>query len=277
MNLQTSVRLTEDSTQFSPPPPVPQGFPGWLTACFRGGWPDGGAACQSGGCLQDIKLKSVFSDSRHLHVQDCYLFFSWRLTCLRSHKAAVPGMTWRAPFSLCESSKASHTDRTGPPAIPQYLWTAQLQSVKKNWTKMLLISNVIFSLLVTHVHLISWCQATYGSPSSPSGLVTSSCLLSFMSAGLTAGYLQMKRESSRMTSGPRTALITCRTRGCLVRFITHGYLRWTLCRLYWVYSSPVKTHNTVSAFLFYYSVYNAVENKYMPNLTHYCKEVLKAS
>lgn len=40
--------------------------------------------------------------------------------------AEVPGMTWRAPFSFSESSKASHTERTGPPAIPQYLRTKQL-------------------------------------------------------------------------------------------------------------------------------------------------------
>lgn len=44
-------------------------------------------------------------------------------------------MTWRAPFSCTESSKASHTERTGPPAIPQYLWTKQLQWGKTKLSK----------------------------------------------------------------------------------------------------------------------------------------------
>lgn len=45
---------------------------------------------------------------------------------LKAWVADVPGMTRRAPFSSSESSKASHTERTGPPSIPQYLRTKQL-------------------------------------------------------------------------------------------------------------------------------------------------------
>lgn len=39
----------------------------------------------------------------------------------QQQKHEVPGMTRRAPFSSVASSKASQTDRTGPPAMPQYL------------------------------------------------------------------------------------------------------------------------------------------------------------
>lgn len=63
-----------------------------------------------------------------------------------------------------------------------------------------------------------------------------------MLVGFSAGYLQIKRESSRMMSGPRIAWITCRIWGCLVRPMTQGYWRWTLWRLYWVYSSPVNAY-----------------------------------
>lgn len=56
---------------------------------------------------------------------------------VHEHKWAtkVPGTTWRAPFSFSESSKASHTERTEPPAIPQYLSTTHLQLHKTRWSK----------------------------------------------------------------------------------------------------------------------------------------------
>lgn len=132
-------------------------------------------------------------------------------------KAELPGITWSAPFSLSESSKASHTERTGPPSMPQYLIDNTFSSTKrpKDYSRP---SRIL-------VYLMSWCQATYGR--------SSSALWE-----LSAGYLQMKRESSRITSGPRTALTTCKIRGCLVKAMTQGYCRWTLCRLYWVYSIP---------------------------------------
>lgn len=140
-------------------------------------------------------------------------------------------MTWRAPFSFIESSKASHTDRTGPPAMPQYLPTQPFY-----WH---LHTRDPSSLLLSY--LISWCQATYGSPSFP--LVPSE---------LMDGYLQMKRESSRMTSGPRIAVTTCKIWGCLVSAITQGYRRWTLWRLYWVYSLPGNTQTSAGSLLLTY-------------------------
>lgn len=57
-------------------------------------------------------------------------------------EAEVPGMTRRAPFSSSESSKPSHTERTGPPAIPQYLLTKQLQ-----WDKATTKQNKTFQCL----------------------------------------------------------------------------------------------------------------------------------
>jgi len=152
-------------------------------------------------------------------------------------------MTWRAPFSCSESSKASHTERTGPPAIPQYLWTQKLQWEKTNQSKTKPLS--VFQSGSQWIYLISWCQATYGRP----GLISSSSF--FWMSVLSIGYLQMKRESSRMTSGPRMSLTTCMIWGCLVRFLTHGYWRWMLWRLY---PSPWK--NTEQNIWFY------VERKY---------------
>lgn len=95
------------------------------------------------------------------------------------------------------------------------------------------------SLLLSY--LISWCQATYGSPSFP-----------LVPSGLMAGYLQMKRESSRMTSGPRMAVTTCNIWWCLVSSITQGYRRWTLWRLYWVYSLPGNTQTSAGSLLLTY-------------------------
>lgn len=66
--------------------------------------------------------------------------------------ADVPGMTWRAPFSFSESSKASHTERTGPPAIPQYLWTQQLHLDNTNDTKKNL--SVFFHTLDSLPHIL---------------------------------------------------------------------------------------------------------------------------
>ena len=150
---------------------------------------------------------------------------------LKAWVADVPGMTRRAPFSSSESSKASHTERTGPPSIPQYLRTKQLH-LDTDKTKQTF--KVFFFTFRVQIYLISWCQATYGSPFSPP-----------LPSGLSVGYLQMKRESSRMTSGPRMALTTCKICGCFVRSLTHGYWRWTLWRLYWVYSSPEKMDTLV--------------------------------
>lgn len=56
---------------------------------------------------------------------------------LKAWVAGVPGMTRRAQFSSSESSKASHTERTGPPSIPQYLRTKQLHSDKTKQNKTL--------------------------------------------------------------------------------------------------------------------------------------------
>lgn len=140
-------------------------------------------------------------------------------------------MTWRAPFSFIESSKASHTDRTGPPAMPQYLQHSHSSDTYTHQGPS--------SLLLSY--LISWCQATYGNPSFP-----------LVPSGLMAGYLQMKRESSRMTSGPRMAVTTRKTWGWMVICITQGYWRWMLCRLYWVCSLPGNTQTSAGSLLLTY-------------------------
>lgn len=116
--------------------------------------------------------------------------------------------------------------------MPQYLPTQPVQLDRK-------LHLFMFKL---HTYLISWCQATYGSSSFP-----------LFPSGLLVGYLQMKRESSRMTSGPRMAVTTRKTSGCLVSSITQEYWRWALWRLYSVYSVPGNTLNKCFFFTYFAS------------------------
>lgn len=62
-------------------------------------------------------------------------------------KDAAPGITCRAPLSSSESSRASQTDKTGPPSKPQYLKTHKTRS--GNWAN----SNPQYLVLLHYITL----------------------------------------------------------------------------------------------------------------------------